>query len=49
MELVLRKGNKIAYMARCIWITCQIHRVMQEFVESSLKYNPTILLALSVF
>jgi hypothetical protein len=39
MEFVSNKG---AYMAWCIWITCQVHRVMQEFVEGGLKNNPAI-------
>jgi hypothetical protein len=43
MEFVASKGNMVAHIAWCIWITCQVHRVMQEFVEGSLKYNLTIL------
>ncbi len=31
--------DKVDYMVRCIWITCQVHRVMQEFVQGRLKYN----------
>ncbi len=45
MEFVPNKGSKVAYMARCIWITCRVHRVMQEFVDGGLKNNPTILTA----
>ena len=42
MEFVPNKGSKIAYMARCVWITCQVHRVMHEFVDGGLKNNPAI-------
>ncbi len=42
MEFVASKDNKADYMARCIWITCQVHRVMQEFVEGGLRNNPSI-------
>ena len=42
MEFVASKDNKADYMARCIWITCQVHRVMQEFVEGGLRNNPAI-------
>ena len=45
MEFVASKDNKADYMARCIWITCQVHRVMQEFVEGGLRNNPAILTA----
>ena len=33
MEFVASRANKVDYMSRCIWITCQLHRVMQEFVQ----------------
>jgi hypothetical protein len=42
MEFLPTKGSKVAYMARCIWITCQVHRVMQDFVAGGLKNNPAI-------
>ena len=45
MDFVASKDNKADYMARCIWITCQVHRVMQEFVEGGLRNNPAILTA----
>ncbi len=45
MEFVPTKGSKVAYMARCIWITCQVHRVMQDFVAGGLKNNLAILTA----
>ncbi len=42
MEFVPTKGSKAAYMAQCIWITCQVHRVMQDFVVGGLKNNSAI-------
>jgi hypothetical protein len=45
MEFVASKEDKAAYMSPCIWITCQIHRIMQEFVEGGLKNNLAILTA----
>ncbi len=49
MEFVASWANKVDYMAWCIWITCQIHHVMQEFVKGGLKYNPAILTAFVCF
>jgi hypothetical protein len=46
MEFVASQANKVDYMVRCIWITCQVHCVMQEFVEGGLKYNLAILTAI---
>ena len=49
MEFVACRANKADYMTRCIWITLQVHRVMQEFVQgglqsqSSLWLNPRML------
>ena len=34
--------NKVDYMVRCIWVTLQVHRVMQEFVQGGLKSHPAI-------
>ena len=34
--------NKVDYMVRCIWVTLQVHRVMQEFVQGGLKSHLTI-------
>lgn len=42
MEFVASSSNKVDYMVRCIWVTCQVHRVMQEFIQGGLKYNSTI-------
>ncbi len=49
MEFMLTKGSKVAYMARCIWITCQVHQVMQDFVAGGLKNNPAISTAFVCF
>ncbi len=45
IEFMASKGNKAAYMAWCIRIKCQVHRVMQVFVKGGLKNNPAILTA----
>jgi hypothetical protein len=43
MEFVASKADKAAHiMAWCIWITCQVHRVMQEFIKGGIKNNPAI-------
>ncbi len=44
MEFVASRGtkDKVDYMVRCIWVTCQVHRVMQEFIQGGLKYNSMI-------
>ena len=34
--------NKVDYMVRCIWVTLQVHQVMQEFVQGGLKSHPAI-------
>ena len=34
--------NKVDYMGRCIWVTLQVHQVMQEFVQGGLKSHPAI-------
>ena len=34
--------NKVDYMVWCIWVTLQVHRVMQEFVEGGLMSHPAI-------
>jgi hypothetical protein len=35
-------------MTRCIWITLQVHRVMQEFIQGGLQSNSTITTAFIV-
>jgi hypothetical protein len=42
IEFVANQANKIEYMVQCVWITCQVHRVMLEFVQGGLKHNPAI-------
>ncbi len=42
MKFVVNKANKVDYMTRCIWITCQVHQVIQEIVQGGLKYNSAI-------
>ena len=42
MEFVANWANKVAYMTHCIWITCQVHWVMQEFTKGGLWNNPAI-------
>ncbi len=32
--------NKVDYMVRCIWVTLQVHRVMQEIIQGGLKSHP---------
>ena len=49
MEFVASRANKVDYMTRCIWITLQVHRVMQEFVQGGLQSNSTIATAFMRF
>jgi len=49
MEFVASRANKIDYMTRCIWITLQVHWVMQEFVQGGLQSNSTITTAFMRF
>ena len=49
MEFVASCANKADYMTRCIWITLQVHRVMQEFVQGGLQSNLTIATAFMRF
>ena len=49
MEFVASRANKVDYMTRCIWITLQVHRVMQEFVQGGLHNNSTIATAFMRF
>jgi hypothetical protein len=49
MEFVVSHANKVDYMARCIWITCQVHRVMQKFVQGGLHRNAAIATAFMRF
>jgi hypothetical protein len=49
MEFMASRANKVDYMTRCIWITCQVHRVMQEFVQGRLHCNAAIATAFMRF
>ena len=49
MEFVASRANKVDYMTRCIWITLQVHRVMQEFVQGGLQSISTIVTAFMRF
>jgi hypothetical protein len=49
MEFVASRANKADYMTRCIWITLQVHRVMQEFVQGGLQSISTIVTAFMRF
>ena len=42
MEFVASRAKNVNYMIRCIWITCQAHQVMQEFVQGRLHPNAAI-------
>ena len=39
------KGAGMEYMVHCIWISLQVHTLMDEFVKDRMKYNPAILAA----
>ena len=49
IEFVASHANKVDYTTRCIWITLQVHRVMQEFVQGGLQSNSTIATAFMRF
>jgi hypothetical protein len=40
---------QVEYLARCIWITMQVHMVMDEFTQNGMKYNSSILAAFMHF
>ena len=42
MEFVASCTNKVDYMSRRIWITCQVYQIMQEFVQGGLQCNAAI-------
>ncbi len=35
-------GSWVEYLARCIWISMQVHMVMDEFTQNGMKYNSLI-------
>jgi hypothetical protein len=45
----LVNGSRVEYLARCIWITMQVHMVMDEFKQNRLKYNSSISAAFMQF
>jgi hypothetical protein len=44
MDFTVR-GAGVEYMVHCIWLSLQVHALMDEFVKDGMKYNPTILAA----
>ena len=36
------QGSRVEYMVRCIWLSVQVHMVMDEFTANGMKYNSTI-------
>ena len=36
------QGSRVEYMVRCIWLSMQVHMVMEEFTANGMKYNSTI-------
>ena len=42
-------GSRVNYMVCCIWISMQVHMVMDEFMANGMKYNSTISAALMRF
>jgi hypothetical protein len=43
------KGTGVEYMTRCIWLTLQVHVLMNKFVKDGMKYNPVISAAYLTF
>ena len=35
-------GSRVEYMVRCIWLSMEVHMVMDEFTANGMKYNSTI-------
>ena len=35
-------GYRVEYMVRCIWISMQVHMIMDVFMQSLMKYNVSI-------
>ncbi len=36
-------GARVEYMVCCVWISMQVHMVMDEFTQNGMKYNLSIL------
>ena len=45
MEFCVSHTNKVDCMTGCIWITYQVHWVMQEFMQGGLHHNVAIVIA----
>jgi hypothetical protein len=35
-------GLRVDYMVRCIWLSMQVHMVMDEFTLNGMKFNLSI-------
>ncbi len=42
-------GARVEYMVHCVWISMQVHMVMDEFTQNVMKYNSSILAAFMQF
>ena len=42
-------GSQVEYMVRCIWLSLQVHMVMDKFTANRMKYNSMILAAFMRF
>jgi hypothetical protein len=42
-------GLRVEYMVRCIWISMQVHMVMEKFTANGMKYNPSLSAAFMCF
>jgi hypothetical protein len=42
-------GSQVEYMVRCIWISMQVHMVMDKFTLNGMKYNSSISTAFMCF
>jgi hypothetical protein len=42
-------GLRVDYMVRCIWLSMQVHMVMDEFTLNGMKYNSSISAAFMQF
>ena len=42
-------SSHVEYMVRCIWLSMQVHMVMDEITANGMKYNSTILVAFMRF
>ena len=49
MDFTVQGRTRVEYMVRCIWLSMQVHMVMDEFTANGMKYNSTILAAFMRF